>query len=238
MKTQSVSMEDTRVVKVYPATALADAALHRAETLRATGIATPAATRIAPDALAFPRLDGRSGTALATDLTTLLAPLAALHRVAVPGLAPHDPFHRIRPRLANAPAALLARIEALETEGNPTPSVTIHGDFHPGQVIVAPDGTGWLIDLDDLARGTPEADLGNLLAYLLTAPATRDTAPRGGWRDALLAAWGGDELHPANLSRQTEIALIRRALKGAERGNLLPLDRLMAGGFARAISGG
>lgn len=238
MKTQSVSMEETRVVKVYPATPLSDAALHRANTLRAAGIATPAATRIAPDALAFPRIDGRSGTALASDLATLLAPLAALHRAAVPGLAPHDPFHRIRPRLNHAPTALRARIEALETAGNPAPSVTIHGDFHPGQVIAAPDGTGWLIDLDDLAHGAPEADLGNLLAYLLTAPATRDTAPRGGWRDALLAAWGGDELHPANFSRQTEIALIRRALKGAGRGDPLPLDRLMAGGYAPALSGG
>lgn len=229
-------MEGARVVKVYPSPDAAKTALDRASALRGAGLHTPAASPLAPATLAFTRLTGRSGAALLADLPTLLAPLAALHRTPLPGLAPHDPFRRITPRLSLAPPALQARIAALATRPMPTSTATLHGDFHPGQVIATEDGTPWLIDLDDMAFGPPEADLGNLLAWLLTSPTARDRAPAGGWRRALLNAWTGHELHPTTLSVQTEIALIRRALKLFAQGEDGPLTRILADGYRAEIS--
>jgi len=43
----------------------------------------------------------------------------------------------------------------------------VHQDLHLGNVLVEPDGTWWLIDWDDLARGDPAADMATLLAPLL-----------------------------------------------------------------------
>jgi len=236
MKARSVSIEDTRVVKRYPSATAATAALTRAAALQEAGLATPSATRLGPDALAFPRLSGRTGPTLTADLATLLAPLAALHATSIPGLAPQDPFRRITPRLSDAPAALRARVATLAAQSRPAPTVPVHGDFHPGQAIVTSDGTPWVIDLDDMALATSEADLGNLLAWLLTAPDTRDAPPPIGWRKTLCAAWRGSQLYPATLSLHTEIALIRRAMKRAEDGDSVPLNRLMAGGYSAQIS--
>lgn len=233
-----VRMEAERVVKHYTAPEMADRAQQHAEALAQADVATPLPLRLAPDILAFPRLEGRSGAVLASDLPALLAPLPALHAARVPGLAPLDPFRRIFPRLAAAPPALRARIAVLAAQPRPRPTSTVHGDFHPGQVIMAGDRTAWLIDLDDLALATPEADLGNLLAWLLTSPSTRSAPPAKGWKAALLAAWTGPAPDCANLGLETEIALIRRALKCAERGDDLPLQSLLSGGFDAAFSAG
>lgn len=238
MERQSVTIEAMRVVKSYPSAAITHAALIRAEALRAAGLDTPAATRMDATTLAFDRLSGRSGAVLIRDLPTLLAPLAALHCTPVPDLPPHDPFRRIMPRLPLAPATLRARIATLATQPRAMPTATLHGDFHPGQVIATADGTAWLIDLDDMAHGPAEADVGNLLAWCLTAPETRDAPPSGGWRKALVAAWRGNELHPATLSFETEIALVRRALKRFAKGDGTPLERLMTGSHAPSLSDG
>lgn len=234
----SVQIEAHRVVKSYPSATAAQDALARAIALSAAGIATPRPDALTPTALAFPRLDGHSGPDLLADLPTLLSPLLALHSTALPGLPRHDPFRRISPRLSLAPPPLRARIATLTALPRPQPTTPIHGDFHPGQVIADPDGTAWLIDLDDMALATPEADLGNLLAWLLTAPAAQDQTPAKGWKTALLNAWHGMQLHPATLCMETEIALIRRALKRAGAGDATPLHRLLSGGYADAISDG
>lgn len=232
----SVQIEAQRVVKPYPSATAAQDAVDRATALSAAGIATPRPEALTPTVLAFPRLDGRSGADLLANLQTLLSPLPALHRTSLHGLPPFDPFRRITPRLSLAPPALRARIATLTAQPRPQPATPIHGDFHPGQVIANPDGTAWLIDLDDMALATPEADVGNLLAWLLTAPAAQAHRPATGWRKAVIAAWRGAPLHLPTLCLETEIALVRRALKGAAAGNCAPLDGLLSGGYTDALS--
>lgn len=46
-----------------------------------------------------------------------------------------------------------------------SPSAIVHGDLHPGQVIVA-DGPPLFVDLDEAGRGYAAADLGSFLAQL------------------------------------------------------------------------
>jgi hypothetical protein len=234
----SVQIEAHRVVKSYPSEAAAGHAITRAAQLSAAQIMTPVPVAPTPTTLAFPRLHGRSGIDLLGDLQTLLAPLQTLHRTPIPNLPSHDPFRRITPRIPLAPPSLQTRIAILAALPRPQPTATIHGDFHPGQVIADADGTAWLIDLDDMALATPEADLGNLLAWLLTAPAVQEQRPATGWKSALLNAWNGAHLHPATLCIETEIALIRRGLKRAGAGDFAPLHHLLSGGYSDALSDG
>lgn len=233
----NVIMAGDRVVKSYPAAADAQAAQDRARALIRQGTATPEAFRDSEKTISFQMLAGQSGTALLDELGALLSPLPALHAASLP-LPPHDPFRRILPRLALAPDALRERIAALRTPTKPGPCHPVHGDFHPGQVIRTTDGKVWLIDLDDMAAGTVADDLGNLIAWLATAPAARDRMAPPVWRDAVLRAWQGGRIAPQDLAKTTEIALIRRALKRAATGDLQPIARLMSGGYADLLSGG
>jgi aminoglycoside phosphotransferase (APT) family kinase protein len=144
--------------------------------------------------------------------------------------AAFDPFRRIRPRLHLAPPALRDRIDRLMYLPMPTSGHVCHGDFHPGQVIRDAAGTSWLIDLDDLAVACPAADLGNLIAYLATSPPRSDTITTAvdQLTPAVMAAWASEPqtLNMAEITYFTEIALIRRALKRAERGDLAVLEQI------------
>lgn len=64
-------------------------------------------------------------------------------------------------------AALLERAAAgLGRIGETEPLRLLHRDLHAGQVLVTPDGSVGLLDLDTASRGDPALDLGNLLAHL------------------------------------------------------------------------
>jgi aminoglycoside phosphotransferase (APT) family kinase protein len=54
--------------------------------------------------------------------------------------------------------------EALE-EATFSPPVLLHRDLHPQQLLLNGNAVGF-VDLDDVAVGAPEIDLGNLLAHL------------------------------------------------------------------------
>jgi len=59
----------------------------------------------------------------------------------------------------------LARRIADEIQRMPRHKTAVHGDFHPGQVLLQDESVA-LVDLDAAGRGDPAADLGNFLAHL------------------------------------------------------------------------
>ena len=70
----------------------------------------------------------------------------------------HPPLASLARRLAGAIAEKLSRA--------PPAGCRLHGDFHPGQVILTDDRRAAFIDLDESARGHPLTDLGMFIAYL------------------------------------------------------------------------
>lgn len=122
--------------------------------------------------VAQPKFDARSALARAG------AALAALHRLDlhldhVPSpveegerlIALAEDLGAVLPdeqrtarRIADSLACGLSRLAL-------APSAIVHGDFHPGQVIVKPDGVV-LVDFDQAGRGYAAADLGDFCAQL------------------------------------------------------------------------
>ena len=219
-----------RLAKRYADPGAARQALDLSQSALAAGLRTPPAARSGEAAvLVFHRIAGRSGIALVRDcpLEALLAPLRDLHGLPLDALTRFDPFARITPRLTPAlPAGIMRRIEALRARVLPAGG-PVHGDFHPGQLIEDAERRIWIIDLDDMGRGPPEADLGNLAAYLATRPETAEGPPPAGaalWSQRIAAAYGPCDRDL--LGHLAEIALIRRALKLAERGDAAVLAAL------------
>jgi aminoglycoside phosphotransferase (APT) family kinase protein len=191
----------TGFVKKYPSVQSADAALWRSRVARQAGVRTPAVLEAV----------GKPGLA---DMQQVLVPL---NRMPQESLTRFDPFLRIRPRLDRAPQQvqdivhrLVAQDAALQWAG----TAVIHGDFHPGQVICDSQGQPWLVDLDDLALAPPEADLGNLVAWMTTQ------------YPPLLPLVLPKQADPDLTAHFRAIALVRRALKLAEKGQLWALDQL------------
>lgn len=160
----------------------------------------------------FDRIEGRTGPDLAgqgEDLAAVLATLAALHDAAVADLPAFDPLLRIRPRLALTEVPAL---RAIAEEAVPQGNATLHGDLHVGQAIRDASGMVWIIDLDDLAIGPPEADLANFAAHLATSQ------PSGAikdWAERVRRMWTGQgcDLDGSVFDRFLRFALLRRHLK-------------------------
>lgn len=217
--------DPTGFFKRYADAATATRALMRSTAARTADVPTPAACQTADETvLRFDLVTG--GPVAAGDTAAQLSVLTCLCRMEMKGLPAYDPFLRIDARLGavrHAPAysALKDMIEHLRSVPLPTQG-TLHGDFHPGQVLRDDAGALWVIDLDDMARGPVEADLGNLAAWRLTQAGMPppDLSSLARETQALCTAWtrmdgGGD---PALALHFARIALIRRALKLAERG--------------------
>jgi hypothetical protein len=196
-------------------------ALQRSAWLRRAGVRTPAghpgenAREVAFDHIAGAN---RFDLLAAVPMADLLAPLCALHDVPPVTLPRFEPLSRIRPRLAGGiPGWLTGALDRL-CQDTACGTVLLHGDFHVGQLIRDGKGDIWLIDLDDLATGPQEADLGNFIAHLSTsAEAARGSFDEGlaFWRHAVLSAWRrlGRGCDPVRLDRFLRLALIRRHLK-------------------------
>jgi Ser/Thr protein kinase RdoA (MazF antagonist) len=69
------------------------------------------------------------------------------------------------PELRNAVDEILQEAARLEDRWSHIAPVLTHGDFHMGQVHVAP-GRTWVIDFDACCIADPAADLGNVLVFL------------------------------------------------------------------------
>jgi Ser/Thr protein kinase RdoA (MazF antagonist) len=166
-------------VKLYAdATAIRTVAVHRA--LRADGVHVPAVLKTWPTlhAVAFEAVHGTRLAALdgVDGWHALGAALARLHR-----LDPVDARRstRLEPDTLRTAAATIAalrpdlgatawRLErALRSSvpARPGPTVCLHGDVQPKNVLVHPGGAS-LVDLDDAAGGTAAIDLGSALAGL------------------------------------------------------------------------
>lgn len=198
-------------LKRYADAAQAKEALRRTKFLRAQSVQTPASKPgPTPSELIFDTVDGRSGHDLiGQDLRPLLQSVAQLHRSRIPKLAPFDPILRIRPRLPLTDVPLFRNIAK-----GPLPQgrALLHGDLHVGQFIVTPRDAVWMVDLDDLAIGPPEADLANFTAHLAT------TEPGPGiaaWSQRVCEAWAmiGQSLDEPVFQRYLQLALLRRHLK-------------------------
>lgn len=192
-------------------------AARRSALLRQQGLTTPTAEAEGPR-VRFARIDGLSGLRLAqVTPESWLLPLAHLHACALPGLAPIDPLRRIRPRGGLLTEPGLRDVFARLARVAPAGGSLLHGDFHLGQVIGDRQGEYWMIDLDDLCIGPPEADLGNLIANL----ATQQLLPGSfasrlhDWRDRVLMAWTrlAPPADPERVDHFAALALLRRHLK-------------------------
>ncbi|MFM7271233.1 MAG: phosphotransferase [Actinomycetes bacterium] len=115
----------------------------------------------------------REGSRIGHDRATVLAAaLRALRRPAAPD-APANPYRgvplqerdaRARAALAGLPAGRrqhLARRweQALAADGWTGPATWIHGDLHPGNLVVSGADLTAIIDWGDLAAGDPATDL-------------------------------------------------------------------------------
>jgi hypothetical protein len=198
-------------VKHYDSPGVAEAALRRSVALRAAGLPTPAVLGWSGSAaLCFERIEGEPGSQLIDgELIDLLSVVAQLHRAPVEGLPPYDPFLRIRPRRM-VPTAL--PVTEILSEPVPVGHATLHGDLHAGQFIRRSGARVWVVDLDDLATGPPEADIANLTAHLATS---RSSEGIGVWSERVCTVWSqvGDPVEPDLFTRFLRFALLRRHLK-------------------------
>lgn len=210
--------------KRYSSAARAETALRRSLLARMAGVPTPAA-RLGevPTSLIFDRID----TAAPPTLPRLIETVGLLGRMATEGLDRFDPFLRIRPRLAAAPSAicdLQAELVARDAALGWSAATVIHGDFHPGQCLQDRSGKVWLVDLDDIALGPIEADLGNLAAWIATSR-TGDLAART--HSALVQVQAlASQTNPLLIAHFCRIARLRRALKLAGKGQPWALAQL------------
>jgi hypothetical protein len=224
MTSSAVVPDAGRFEKLYPSVAAADIARHRSQAARAAGVPTPAVlARTEPRLLSFERIVPRGQPTLAG----MLAVVQRLNRMPPDGLLRFDPFLRIRPRLGAAPARIQALVSTLDAQDGALKwpaSRVVHGDFHPGQTIMDNSGKVWLVDLDDLALAPPEADLGNLAAWSATRTEGNLVVQA---RAAMLGVIAlVPEADPVLSGHFLQIALVRRALKLAGRGQFWVLDQL------------
>ena len=120
----------------------------------------------------------------------------------------------------------LARVGGSPPLGRPVPS---HRDFHPGQLLLAPEGVT-VLDLDTAAMAERELDAGNFLAHLDLFELARRSVPRAELCQAFCAAYerrAGRRLDARRLLWYRAGALLRLACvyrfrpRGAVLGSLL-----------------
>lgn len=197
--------------------------------------------------ITMPLLDGRDGRDMCRSeaqqgakatLRGCVAKLAEFHeagvRVDPSSLSLFDPFSKIRPRIGNCPdpqlSSIAAKLSAQIEEAlafwdlDDAYTTLVHGDFHAGQVIFCRDGGEChIVDLDDVAIGMRESDLGNLIAHASTC-AQITNGPIFGAAAEMLADFVGAynrASHKPLDHRLTSLycaaSLLRRALKLIER---------------------
>jgi aminoglycoside phosphotransferase (APT) family kinase protein len=166
----------------------------------------------------------------------LLEPVATLHAIDPCGLnlEPLDIWRRITPRLeyiqdflprsetvrAQQLYSRLRDMQALMDASHTPANVAVHGDYHVGQLLFdRTSACAWLLDLDDLALGVPESDIGNFIAHLSTSADLTfgDVFQDFMSLEVLLSkrytALCHKRLNPVRTGFYGAVALLRRALK-------------------------
>lgn len=186
-----------------------------AESLASYGLRTPQVLAhlvedrvIVHEAIAGVPLSALRGTQEYCDaMAPTVEVLARLHASSVQGLFPHTlAVETAVVRIACETVrtlcpALAARMDTLAMEVTDTLLVqsdreaTLHGDFYDDQILVD-DGEVAVIDLDEIRRGHPLIDVGNMLAHLTVADARG--VPMVDARQAFIAAspYGGEVALP------------------------------------------
>ena len=98
-----------------------------------------------------------------------------------------DMFFDSIDRIAEIPEDRLEDIKK-QAQALPFDSKCLHGDFHPGNFIIA-DGVLYTIDITDFARGCPMYDIGQFFALSQVMPA-RAHQEVFHWDDGLNACFG------------------------------------------------
>lgn len=222
------NQSDWLFLKRYSNATTAAEVIRRSRIARRSGVVTPKIKSITSNhTVAFERINGDCGIGLLqkTTLRELIAPLIELHKIDQNKLPRFDPFFRIDPRVAalSIPRGLVLEIQKRKQVEIPVTGI-VHGDFHLGQLIRESSGKCWIIDLDDMATGSPEVDLGNLAANLATHPATMGDSVSASlryWENQISLAWIElGQVYQENWLRYfMHIALIRRTLKRFEAGD-------------------
>lgn len=212
-------------MKRYASALAANTARNRTLAARQAGVNTPAVLcSYGPMALLFQRVV----PAAQPSLSQMVQALEQVNNMPGHGLLRFDPFLRILPRLAFAPTGIWDIVADLSAQNSASAwpeAAVIHGDFHPGQVLVDALHKVWLIDLDDLALAPPEADLGNLAAWIATQSAGHlKTQTIAALSRVLALRPKSDHALADHFCR---IALVRRALKLAEKGQTWALDQVL-----------
>ena len=225
----------------------------RSQILSGAGVPTPMGRyQAAANTIWYPWIEGTSGRCcfrlsrrrkaqldfepIVSYLDLALRALFHLHR-ADPGLlalSVFDPWRRIQPRFVAGDAdsylrSLCDKLRRRLADHTPPsrPNCLVHGDFHVGQVLFQPGkSVPWLLDIDDIALGRPESDLGNFVGHLTTS----DVIPPGDLRadfDALVELIctlyqriSKDQINLDLLRTSGTITLVRRGLKLREQGRL------------------
>jgi Phosphotransferase enzyme family len=227
------------VFKRYANREQASLAVARAEQLLAGGVPTPRALLHRQGRMVmFPRIAGRSGRDISTQdiqqVASLLLSVVKLHALnPLPALPVFDPLAKITARSAAGLDPGLCRLidGALEViSRSPKASCVVHGDLHVGQFVLGSSETAWLVDLDDMALGDSESDLGNFAAHLVTRTFT--TAPIEAMRQCLAEscdsyARAGGRVDMELADAYGRIALVRRAMKQREHGSDTLRDQLI-----------
>ncbi len=189
----------------------------------------------------------------AEDLRSAMSVLRRLHGSDVPksGLEQLRPFKNCDSRVSDPAFKSLPchirlgakRLRILIEMQMPMGQSTriVHGDFHPGQLILE-EATGkwWLIDLDDAAFGHCESDIANFCVNIATH-SHQSTGRMLACFDELAAtclpAYGAKtDRHQLNIFAAT--TFLRRALKFAARGDdLARVSDMLAAGTALASDG-
>ncbi|MEZ5652608.1 MAG: phosphotransferase [Burkholderiaceae bacterium] len=239
-----IAFSANTVHKRFASPALAERAAARSRALATAGMSTPVGRVDAHDRclLHFDRIDGPAlmpGELARSParLRAIMALIRSLHTLDESfglRLGPVDPLERIRPRFAAHGGDWMVAVIAetcARLDRSPQSGGLVHGDLHAGQFIIDTDGALWIVDLDDLAIGPPEADLGNFAAHMATVAEHARCGKRIAIETSLARverayAPGPTAIDRTRLRDYACLALIRRALKRAEHGDADLADRL------------
>jgi aminoglycoside phosphotransferase (APT) family kinase protein len=126
-----------------------------------------------------------------------------------------DTLALVEPELAGQACRLSLMLRRCSFENGP--AVGIHGDFHPGQVVVSP-GRAVFIDLERFALGDPITDVATMSAHVMACEAAGSGDVFATFLDPMRRAWrAGSGFDDRSFGVSLAAAVVDRALLGFRR---------------------